>query len=195
VAKHIHRFPKNSDSEKHADPVPIGKHPKEQANSNQYFRLANEVIKEKIDTLKRFQEGMKRFSEGGSLKNRIKSLQDLDKINPKYVTDEDVKDLIAHLEDEYEKSQDRLLCQEIILEKTRNEISAKRKEIDEMKEKLNVMLQKRQKIREDMVDPIEALREELKRVGVDDKDQIYQLINEVAEALNMKNLKGQIKND
>jgi uncharacterized coiled-coil protein SlyX len=195
MVKHTHKFPEDHNQEEQADRVPTDKQTKEQANANQYFRLANEVIKEKIDTLKRFQEGMKRFSEGGSLKNRIKSKQDLDKINPKYVTEDDAKELITHLEDEYEKTQDRLLCQELILEKTRDEISAKRKEIDEIKEKLDDMLQKRQKIREDMANPIEALKEELKKAGVDDKNQIYQLINEVAEALNMKSLKGQIKSN
>jgi hypothetical protein len=192
VAKHIDRITRenepNRDQERSEDL-------EGQASTNQYFRFANAVIKEKIDRLKHFQDNKKMFPEIGILQNKSKMKLDLDKINLKYVTEGDVKDLITHLEDDYEKMKDRLLCQELVVEKTKDEISARRKEIDEIKEKLEKMLQKQQKSPNGATDPIEILKEELKKAGVYDKTQIYQIINDIAEELNMKNLKDQIRKD
>ncbi len=193
MVKHIHGIPGNkSEEQENADQILSKKDSRGQTSSGQYFRIANVVIKEKIDKLKHFQEGMRRLSDGDTLQNRIKSRKDLDEIDPKYITELAAKNLIARLEEEYERTLDKLLCQELIIEKTKDEISAKRREIDEIKEKLEEVLQKRQKEREDMLNPIEALKEELKKAGVDDSTQIYQMINEVAETLNMKNLKGHL---
>ncbi|MFY9301019.1 MAG: hypothetical protein WAO91_07510 [Candidatus Nitrosotenuis sp.] len=196
VVEYMREIPKKNESNERKDTVSTPTDKKiheDQQNTNQYFRISNGVIKEKINMLKRFQDGMKRFSEGDSLQNRIKSRKDLDNIDPRYITEDDAKELIAYLEEEFEKTQDKLLCQELIIEKTKAEVSAKRKELDEIKEKLEEMLQTRQKIREDMANPIEALKEELRKAGIDDKNQIYQLINEVAETLNMKKPKSQAK--
>jgi len=190
MAKHIHRIAKEDGPDKDQE---RSEDPRGQANTNQYFRLANAAIKEKIDKLKHLQNDKKIFPEIGILQNKAKMKLDLDKINLKYVTEGDVKDLITHLEDDYEKMKDRLLCQELVVEKTKDEISAKRKEIDEIKEKLGETLQRQQKSLDGVSDPIEILKEELKKAGVYDKTQIYQIINDIAEELNMKNLKDQIR--
>lgn len=201
MIKHVHRITKEGEPNKEQESiesVPVKENPedlREPTSTNQYFRLANAVIKEKIDKLKHLQDSKKIFPEIGILQSKTKLKLDLDKINLKYITEGDVKDLIAHLEDDYEKMKDRLLCQELVVEKTKDEISAKRKEIDEIKEKLEETLQKRQELFNGVADPIEVLKEELKKAGVDDKTQIYQIINNIAEELNMKNLKGQIRKD
>ncbi|MGI0004675.1 MAG: hypothetical protein ACREAX_05190, partial [Candidatus Nitrosotenuis sp.] len=143
--------------------------------------------------LKHYQNGKKRFTEIEGLQKKLKSRKSLDKTDLKYITEDDAKMLITHLEDDYEKIQDKLLCQELIIEKTRDEISAKRKQIDEIKEKLKETLQEQQKTREEMIDPIEVLKEELKKAGINDKNQIYHIINDIAEELNMKNLKDQLR--
>lgn len=195
MIEHIREIPNENNSErKNSDSASFDKKSlTEQLDANQHRRITNEVMKEKINTLKRFQDGMKRFSEGGNLVDRIKSSKDLDNIDPRYITEDDAKKLIAHLEEEFEKTQDRLLCQELIIEKTKAEAFAKRKEIEEIKEKLEDILKIRQRIRKDMVGPIEALNEELKKAGIDDGNQIYQLINQIAEILNMKKPESQSK--
>jgi hypothetical protein len=195
VIEYMRRIPKENESEqKNSDSTSLDKKSlTEQLNTNQHLRIANEVIKEKINTLKCFQDGMKRFSEGGNLVDRIKSSKDLDNIDPRYITEDDAKKLIVRLEEEFEKTQDRLLCQELIIEKTKAEAFAKRKEIEEIKEKLEEILKIRQRIRKEMAEPIEVLKEELKKAGIDDKNQIYQLINEIAEILNMKKPESQSK--
>ncbi len=190
MAKHAHRITSEGGPNKNQE---RSEGPKDQSNTSQYFRLANAVIKEKIDRLMHLQDSKKLFPETGILQNKIRPKLDLAKIDLKYVTENDAKDLIVRLEDDYEKMKDRLLCQELIVEKTKDEISAKRKEIDDVKEKMEGMLQKQRKSSYDVTGQIEVLKEELKKAGVDDKTQIYQIIDDIAEDLNMKNLKGQIR--
>ncbi|MGQ0771380.1 MAG: hypothetical protein ACT4NT_01210 [Nitrososphaerota archaeon] len=163
-------------------------------NTEQYIRFANEVIKEKMNRLKQLKDDEKKFyDEVDILQNRLKSRNELDKLNPKYLTESDAKALIIHLEEEYEKMKDNLLYQEIMVQKTKDSIAAKRKQTNQIKEELRRIIQ-RQKIFE-ITDPIAVLKDELKKAGVDEKNKIFQIIDDFAKIIDMKNLKNQSNKD
>jgi hypothetical protein len=161
-------------------------------NTDQYFRFANGIIREKIDKLKQLKENDKRFfDEISILQHRIKTRIELDRLNSKYLTADDAKALIIRLEEDYEKMKDRLLYQELIVQKTKDTIAAKRKEMSQIKEKLKEIIQRQSK-HEEIADPITVLKEELRKAGIDEKHRIFQVIDDIAESLDMKQLKDQI---
>jgi DNA repair exonuclease SbcCD ATPase subunit len=161
---------------------------KDQVNStDQYLRFANVIIREKMNRLRQLKDDEKRFQEEiDNLQNKIKSRYELDKIEPKQMTPNDAKSLVYHLEDEYERMKDRLLYQELIVQKTKDEIAKKRKQIQQVKDELKDLLHKSTKI--EMVDPITVLREELKKAGISESSKIFQAINEISNHLNSKNI-------
>ncbi len=164
------------------------------ATTEQYIRFANGVIKEKMHRLKQLKDDEKKFyDEVGVLQNRLKSRNELDKLNPKYLTESDAKALIIHLEEEYEKMKDNLLYQELMVQKSKDSIAVKRKQMSQIKEELRRIIQQ-QKIFE-ITDPIAVLKEELKKAGVDEKNKIFQLIDDFAKIIDMRNLKNQINKD
>jgi hypothetical protein len=151
------------------------------SNTNQYLKFANELIKEKMSRVKQIQQDEKRFQDQIELlQNRIKSKFELDQLNPKYVTETDARNIIYHLEEEFEKMKDRLLFQELIVQKTKDEITLKRKQIQQVKDELKINTQSEQND-----DPVEILKEELKKAGiVDESNPIFDAINKISEFLN-----------
>ena len=160
--------------------------------TDQYFRFANGVIREKINKLRQLKENDKRFfDEMGILQNKIKTKAELDKLNSKYLTVDDAKALIIHLEEDYEKMKDRLLYQELIVQRTKDTIAAKRKEMVQIKEKLKEIIQRQPK-HEEITDPIAVLKEELRKAGIDENHRIFQVIDDIAESLDMRQLKDRL---
>jgi DNA repair exonuclease SbcCD ATPase subunit len=154
-------------------------------NTDQYLRFANVIIREKTNRLRQLKDDEKRFQEEiDNLQNRIKSKYDLDKVEPKHMTPNDAKSLVYHLEDEYERMKDRLLYQELIVQKTKDEIAKKRKQIQQIKEELKDLLHK--SAQTEIIDPITVLREELKKAGISESSKIFQAINEISNHLNSK---------
>jgi hypothetical protein len=152
------------------------------SNTNQYLKFANELIKEKMSKIKQIQEDEKRFQEQVELlQNKLKSKFELDQLNPKYVTENDARNIIYHLEEEFEKMKDRLLFQELIVQKTKDEITSKRKQIQQVKDELKIKTQPEQ----NEGDPITILKEELKKAGItDESSPIFEAINKISEFLN-----------
>lgn len=149
--------------------------------TDQYFKFANELIKENLNKLKSLKENDTRFSgEMNLFQNRIKSRYELEKMNPKYATENDAKALLSILEEECEKMKDRLLYQELIVQRTKDEITKKRAQIDKVKDDLKrKVFRKNQEI----IDPIITLRDELIRAGIPESDRIFQIIDEIAKKL------------
>lgn len=172
----------------------LGEFKDQVTNTEQYIRFANGVIKEKMSRLKQLKDDEKKFyDEVDVLQNRLKSRNELDKLNPKYLTENDAKALIIHLEEEYEKMKDNLLYQELMVQKSKDSIAAKRKQTSQIKEELRRIMQQ-QKIFE-ITDPIAILKEELKKAGVDEKNKIFQILDDFTKIIDMRNLKNQINND
>lgn len=154
------------------------------SNTEQYLKFANELIKGKMDKLRQLKSDEKKFQEEISiLQNKIKSRYDLSKINVKYMTGDDARSLIFHLEEEYETIKDKLLYQELIVQRTKDEIAAKRKYLQQVREDLKDILRMHTS---EVKDPITVLREELKKVGIPESNRIFQVLNDVSEQLNSK---------
>ncbi|MEO9309805.1 MAG: hypothetical protein ABI337_05860 [Nitrososphaera sp.] len=164
------------------------------SNTDQYFRFANELIRENLDKINNLREGEKRFAnELNHLQNKTKPRSELDALDPKYITEEDANTLIMHLEEEFERMKDKLLYQELMVQKTKDEITARRKQIHQIKVKLKT-LQKLQKTKE-TTNPIQVLCEELRKAGIDEKNSIFQLLAHIEETLDMKKLGDEIRKE
>lgn len=156
-------------------------------NTDQYLRFVNGIIKERMSKLKQYKDDDQRFQdEVNLLQNKIKSLYDLEKLNPKYLTSNEARGVISYLEDEYERMKDRLLYQELIVQKTKDEIAAKRKQIQQIKDELKDILHK--KPQEEIEDPVQVLKEELRKAGIDESSRIFQVLNQIADYLNSKKI-------
>lgn len=151
------------------------------ANTDQYFKFANGVIKERVDRLRQIKEDDQKFSEQISLlQDRIKIRYDLDKINPKNVTISDMHNLLSVLEEECEKMKDKLLYQELIIQRTKDEIAKKRNHINKIREEIK---RKGEQV-EPITDPITRLQVELKRSGIPDSDKIFDLLEQIKSSMN-----------
>ncbi|WP_048195674.1 hypothetical protein [Candidatus Nitrosotenuis uzonensis] len=75
------------------------------------------------------------------------------------LTRKEAEMLIHRLEEEYEKTKEKLLYQELIVQKTKDELERKSTQIDRLKEQIL-------RNQHSEGDPLEILREELKKAGV-----------------------------
>ena len=152
------------------------------STTDQYFKFANELIRDNIDRLNHLKENEQRFlGEVNLLQNKIKSRYELEKINPKYATEDDAKSLLSILEEECEKVKDRLLYQELIVQRTKDEIAKKRDQINKIRDELKKKIESYPK--RPTNDPILTLKDELVRAGVPESDKIFQLIDELSGKL------------
>jgi hypothetical protein len=151
-------------------------------NTDQYFKFANGMMRDKIDRLRQIKQDEQRFlGEVNILQNKIKTRYELEKLNPKTVTIENMQNLLDILEDECEKMKDRLLYQELIVQRTKDEVTKKRDQI----EKIKMELQSKMNLREPLADPITRLKVELVRSGVPETDRIYSLLDGLKEKMNI----------
>ncbi|MBM3903698.1 MAG: hypothetical protein FJ357_00930 [Thaumarchaeota archaeon] len=149
-------------------------------NTDQYFKFANGMIKERLDRLQQIKQDEQRFlGEVSVLQNKIKTRYELEKLNPKHITIDNMKNLLTILEDECEKMKDRLLYQELIVQRTKDEITIKRDQI----EKIKTQLQSKMDLNEPLVDPIMRLKVELVRSGIPETDRIYALLDRLKEQM------------
>lgn len=164
------------------------------SNTNQYFRFANGLIREKLNKINNLRENEKKFTnELNHFQDKMKSKAELDSLDPKYITEEDANALIMRLEEEFERMKDKLLYQELIVQKTKDEITTRRKQIQQIKEKLR-KVQKTPRTNE-IENPIQVLRKELRKAGIDEKNSIFQLLEYIEETLDMRKLRDEIRKD
>jgi hypothetical protein len=151
-------------------------------NTDQYFKFANGMIRDKIDRLRQIKQDEQRFlGEISILQDKIKTRYELEKIGPKNITIGNMQNLLDILEDECDKMKDRLLYQELIVQRTKDEISKKREQI----EKIKLELQSKMNLQEPLADPITRLKVELVRSGVPETDRIYSLLDGLKEKMNL----------
>lgn len=147
-------------------------------NTDQYFKFVNGMIKDKVEKIKQIKQDEKKFlGELDLLQNKIKTRYELEKISPKHVTIENVQNLLSVLEEECEKMKDKLLYQELIVQRTKDEITKKRQQINNVKVELKTT-------RPDISDPLLLLKTELRRAGIPDTDKIFQLLKQIANRMN-----------
>ncbi len=132
-------------------------------NTNQYLKFVNAHLaakKEKLDMLK---EREKKFQEEieALQVNSVKPRSDLDKVNYKYITENDTKSLIAHMASELEQIKEKLTHQESQVQKTKTELQQKEEQLKHLQEEI---AQNKKKAPED---PLYVIREELAKLGID----------------------------
>ena len=150
-------------------------------NTGQFFRFSNSMIIEKMEKMQQLKEDQKRFQDTiNMLQNKMKSRFDLEQINIKQFSSDDAKALVFHLDDEFERLKDRLLYQELIVQKTKDEIAEKKKQIQQVKEELKVISHSNPK---HSVDPITTLKIELKKEGISESSKVFQILNQIEERL------------
>lgn len=132
-------------------------------NTNQYLKFVNAHLaakKEKLDMLK---EREKKFQEeiDALQGNTVKPRSDLDKVNYKYITENDTKSLITHMASELEQIKEKLAHQESQVQKTKSELQQKEEQIKHLQEEIT---QNKKKVPED---PLLIIQEELAKLGID----------------------------
>ncbi|HXW02335.1 MAG TPA: hypothetical protein VD828_03065 [Candidatus Nitrosotenuis sp.] len=155
------------------------------SSTEQYLKFANELMRQKMNKLRQLKEDEKKFQEEVAiLQNKIKSKYDLGKVNVKYMTGDDARSLIFHLEEEYEAIKDKLLYQELIVQRTKDEIAAKRRHLQQVREDLKDILRMHAS---EVKDPVSVLKEELRKAGISESNRIFQVLNDISDQLKLKN--------
>lgn len=155
-------------------------------NTNQYLKFINahlEVNKSKVAKLK---EAERRFNEEMAFlqDSPTKPRSELDKVNYKYITENDTKSLLTHLESERLVLSEKLSHQEEQVEKTRYEIKQKDEQIAQIKTEMSSRFKKTP---EENADPIKIIKEELSKLGIkDDSAKILDAVNSLSELIKSK---------
>jgi hypothetical protein len=136
-------------------------------NTNQYQKFVNVLLKERMNDLKKMLDKEKQFAQELScFQDTTKSRVDLEKVNPKYITENDTKSLIVALESEHDQMKERLDHEQSVIEKTRNELQIKKQQIEQLKNELPLIAQKQKS--QDNVDPVAMIKHELQKLGIKD---------------------------
>ncbi len=159
---------------------------KDQLNTtNQYQKFVNVALKERMGDIKKLLDKEKRFSEElNCFQDTTKTRQELEKVNPKYITEADTKALLDNLETEYNKMKEKFDYEISRIEKTKTDLQAKKQQIEILKEEMKFIVKKENK-QEVINDPVLTLRHELKKLGVsDDSGKITEALRLLSKKMN-----------
>ncbi len=132
-------------------------------NTNQYLKFVNAHLAAKKEKLDKLKEREKKFQEEiESLQgNSVKPRADLERVNYKYITENDTKSLVIHMASELEQIKEKLMHQESQVQKTKSELQQKEEQLKTLQEEI---AQNKKKVPED---PLSVIREELAKLGID----------------------------
>jgi chromosome segregation ATPase len=132
-------------------------------NTNQYLKFVNAHLAAKKEKLNMLKERDRKFQEEieALQGNTVKPRSELDKINYKYITENDTKSLITHMASELEQIKEKLVHQESQVQKTKSELQQKEEQIKQLQEEIT---QNKKKAAED---PLLIIQEELAKLGID----------------------------
>lgn len=149
------------------------------SNTHQYQKFVNVLLQERVKDLKKMLDNEKKFAEEmGFFQDPKKDKTELNRVNPKYVTQNDAKIIVDNLESEYQTMKERLDHEQSRIQKTKIDLEAKKQQIEQLKEEMQYLNQKQQK-QEPQTDPILVLKHELKKLGIEDNS------GKIAKALEM----------
>lgn len=137
------------------------------SNTHQYQKFVNTLLQEKVKNMKKLLDDDKRFAQEMScFQDPQKSRSDLEKVNPKYISEHEATSLITNLESECDKMKMRLDHEQSVIDKTKTQLQEKQQQIAQLKEELKYITQ-RQK-RPESSDPITTIKYELRKLGIND---------------------------
>ena len=146
-------------------------------DTNQYQKFVNATLSQKMANVKTLLEKEKKFAdELNCFREAPKNRMELEKINPKRITESDIKTLITNLETDYNKLNEKLEHEQNVVEKTKNEMTGTKRQIMSLKEELEFVIKKQQSA--EITDPALLIKQELKRLGISDEhsERLYKLI-------------------
>mgnify|MGYP003042747706 CR=1 FL=1 len=153
-------------------------------NTNQYLKFINAHLAENKSKVQKLKEDERRFKEEmESLQSgTIKSRPELDKVNYKYINENDTRSLFSHLEVERQVLREKLGHQQEQLAKTQLEILAKDEQMKQVQNELDTL--KKTPVAND---PIAVLREELAKLGIqNDSTKILAAVDSLASLISSK---------
>jgi len=110
------------------------------SNTHQYQKFVNVLLQERIKDFKKMLDNEKRFAEEMSFFQDIKKDKtELNKVNPKYVSQNDARLIVNNLESEYTAMKERLDHEQEKIQKTRVDLEAKKQQIEQLKEELRYL--------------------------------------------------------
>lgn len=137
-------------------------------DTNQYQKFVNATLSQKMVNVKTLLEKEKQFAdELNCFREEPKNRVDLEKINPKRITESDIKTLISNLESNYNKLNEKLEYEQKIVEKTKNELVSTKRQIISLKEEMEFVVKKQKS--PEITDPTLLIKQELKRLGINDE--------------------------
>jgi hypothetical protein len=157
-------------------------------NTNQYQKIVNTGLKERMGDLKKMLDKERRFNEElNCFQETTKTRYELEKVNPKYISESDTKSLIVNLESEYEKMKEKFEYEMSKIEKTKIDLQTKKQQIDQLKEEMKFIVKKEKK-EEQIDDPVSTLKHELKKLGIqDDSGKISEALKLLSNKMSRNN--------
>jgi len=137
-------------------------------DTNQYQKFVNASLNQKMANVKTLLEKEKKFAdELNYFRDAPKNRVELEKVNPKRVTESDIRDLIANLETNYNSLNEKLEHEQNLVEKTKNELISTKRQITSLKEEMEFVVKKQKNV--EVTDPVQLIKQELKRLGINDE--------------------------
>jgi len=137
-------------------------------DTNQYQKFVNATLNQKMANVKTLLEKEKKFAdELNCFREEPKNRVELDKLNPKRITESDIKALINNLETNYNKLNEKLEYEQHIVEKTKSELVSTKRQIIALKEEMEFVVKKQKS--PEITDPTLLIKQELKRLGINDE--------------------------
>jgi len=146
-------------------------------DTNQYQKFVNATLTQKMANMKTLLEKEKKFAdELNCFRESPKNKVELEKINPKHITENDIKTIISNLEANYNRLNEKLEHEQMVVEKTKNEMISTKRQILSLKEEMEFVVKKQKS--PEITDPTLLIKQELKRLGINDEhsERICKLI-------------------
>ncbi|HET8720268.1 MAG TPA: hypothetical protein VFM64_04660 [Candidatus Nitrosotenuis sp.] len=154
-------------------------------STNQYQKFVNGALKERMGDVKKLLDREKRFAEElNCFQETPKTKHELEKANPKYITENDTKAIISNLEQEYEKMKEKFEFEKSKIEKTKADLEAKKQQIAMLGEEMQ-FISKKEKKEQVPDDPVLTLKTELRKLGIqDDSGKISDALKTLSDKMN-----------
>lgn len=146
-------------------------------NTNQYIKFINAHLVEKKNKIEKIREAEKKFKEEvESLQNdTLKSRDELDRVNCKYITESDKKSLLVHLESELNSLKEKITYHTSQIERIQMEINEKNEKISYMAKDIHNAKSQVQYIQ----DPVKIIEAELAKLGINEDSRIRQAVEQL----------------
>ena len=100
----------------------------------------------------------------------------------RHATGEDLRAYVTRLEGEFEKMKERLLYQELIVQRTKDEIERKAALIQKIRDEIMETAQKTPT----QIDAVAALKDELEKAGIEPASNVFGILDKIAKILESK---------